>query len=303
MRVIVIHNPESGDDDHAREHLVDLIARAGHQVTYHSSKTDWQATLDRRPDLLAVAGGDGTVRKVARAVAGRNIPIAILPTGTANNVAGYLGLSGIPVDALVDGWARGSLQPFDLGVARGPWGSHWFLESVGVGALASLIAEVDTGRAGYVNEMDGREARINAALDVLERVLNRSTPIVCEMTLDGLRLSGEYLLIEILNFGAAGPNLRLAPHADGADGVLNIALVEAHERPWLEQHLSDIRTNPSNVTPLRVRNAQHVTMRCASCALHIDDEVWPPDGTLVDVEATIVHSAVSFLAPAAVKNG
>ena len=244
MRVSLIHNPGAGDDDHSGEQLVDLLTQAGHQVRYHSSKTAWHATLDDRPDLLAVAGGDGTVCEVAKAIAGRNIPITILPTGTANNIAGYLGLSEIRLQALVNGWRAAALQPFDLGVARGPWGTHRFLESVGVGVLASLISEIDAGGAAYVNELNGRTARLDAALDVLERVLKRSTPLECQVELDDLQLSGEYLLIEILNFGAAGPNLPLAPHADGGDGMLDVALVEAHERSWLEQHVSDIRTNP-----------------------------------------------------------
>jgi diacylglycerol kinase family enzyme len=182
-------------------------------------------------------------------------------------------------------------------VVHGTFGTHRFLESVGVGVLARLIAEVDTGRAAYVNELDGREARINAALDLLEHVLRRSTPVTCEIELDDHRFSGEYLLIEILNFGAAGPNLQLAPHADGADGVLDIAIVEAHERAWLEQHLSDIRTSPSNLTPLRVRHARRVGLRCQPCTLHVDDKMWELDTKSTSVEATVEHAALTFVLP------
>lgn len=297
MRVALIHNPGSGDDDHAGEHLIDLLARAGHRATYYKSNTLWHPALDDNPDLLVVAGGDGTVGEVARAAASRNIPITILPTGTANNIAGYLGLSGIPHETLVDGWARASLRPLDLGVARGPWGTHRFLESVGVGLLANLISETDAGGARYVNELDGRNARLTAALEVLERVLKRSTPVTCEIELDDVQLSGQYLLIEILNFGAAGPNLPLAPHADGADGVLDIALVEARERPWLQQHVSDIRRNPSSVTPLRVHHARRVTLRCEPCAVHLDDEMWELDDKSIWVEVTVDHAALTFLIP------
>ncbi len=301
MRVSLIHNPGSGDDDHSGEQLVDLLTQAGHHVRYHRSKTDWHATLDDRPDLLAVAGGDGTVCRVAKAIAGRNIPITILPTGTANNIAGCLGLSEIPLQALVDGWRAGDLKLFDVGVARGPWGTHRFLESVGVGVLASLISEIDAGAAAYVNELSGRIARLDAALDVAERVLKRSTPVECDVELDDLRLHGEYLLIEILNFGAAGPNLRLAPDADGGDGMLDVALVEAHERSWLEQHLSDIRTDPGGVAPLRVHQARRVAVRCEPCALHLDDEMREHDGKRTWVEATVEHSALTFLVPAVAK--
>lgn len=45
-------------------------------------------------DVIVAAGGDGTVSTAARAVAGRDIPVAILPLGTANNIARSLGIEG-----------------------------------------------------------------------------------------------------------------------------------------------------------------------------------------------------------------
>src|SRR5687767_9681421 len=104
MRVLLVHNPSSGDDDHARERLVELICRFGHEVRYAQSKSDWRSLLEQGIELIAVAGGDGTVSEVARATAHRGIPIAILPTGTANNIARWLHLTGTPHADLIGGW-------------------------------------------------------------------------------------------------------------------------------------------------------------------------------------------------------
>jgi diacylglycerol kinase (ATP) len=299
MRLSLIHNPKSGDDDHAGEQLVELLAKAGHEVSYFRSKGPWQAAIDERPDLLVIAGGDGTVGEVARAIAGRPVPMTILPIGTANNIAGWLGLSGIPLEELVAGWPGGFVQPFDCGVARGPWGTSRFLESVGVGLLAHLMSEIDAGESGYVNQLNGRETRITAAREVLERVLGRSNPFRTDIRLDGVDLSSEYLLVEVLNFGAAGPNLQLAPDADGADGMLDVVLVEAHERDWLAQHLSAIGSDPLNAPSLRVHHARHVTIRCERCMVHLDDELWPEhaaDPSLI-VEASVEPGVLTFLVP------
>ncbi len=299
MRVSLIHNPNSGDDDHAGEHLVELLTRAGHEVRYFRSHTPWQAAIAAdRPELLVAAGGDGTVGQVARAITGRAIPIAILPTGTANNIAGWLKLTDLSLEELVAGWTRAALQPFDLGVTRGRWGTYRFLESVGVGLLAETIAEIDAGGAGYVNQLNGRATRITAALEVCERVLRRMRPVRCEIQLDDVTLAGEYFLVEVLNFGAAGPNLRLAPNADGADGLLDVVVVEAHERAWLEKHVSAIESDPGNRPPLRVHHAQRVTIHCEPCIVHFDDELWPEEGPSV-VEAGIEPAALTFLVPPA----
>ena len=50
------------------------------------------ACLGEALDLVAVAGGDGTVGEVAEALLGTDVPIAILPTGTANVVAREYGI-------------------------------------------------------------------------------------------------------------------------------------------------------------------------------------------------------------------
>ena len=122
MRVLLVHNPKSGDDDHGGDQLIELITRAGHEVTYHKAKRSWQSALDSEPDLVVAAGGDGTVSEVARAIGGRNMLVTALPLGTANNIAGWLGIAGVPVDQLVMNWDDGDMQPFDVGVADGPWG-------------------------------------------------------------------------------------------------------------------------------------------------------------------------------------
>ncbi len=301
MRVVLVHNPSSGDDDHAGEHLTEMLTQAGHQVTYETKKKRWRAAIDEGPELVVVAGGDGTVSDVARATARRGIPIAILPTGTANNIAGWLGLTGISHPELVAGWTNAVHAPFDLGIARGPWGSYEFLESIGIGLLAGLMSEIDDGGSGYVNELDRRDERVEAALDVLGHVLAQAHPVPCEIRLDDHVLTGEYPLVEVLNFGSAGPNLRLAPHADGNDGRLDVVLVEAHERAWFETRLADIRQDPSRASALRVHHAQRVTIRCERSRLHLDDTLWTADsGTPgITAEATVEPGALTFLVPPA----
>src|SRR5206468_8333217 len=122
MRVILIHNAKAGDErqpDGGR--LLALVRSAGHDVRYQSVREDdWHLALEQPADLVAAAGGDGTVAKIARKLIGRPVPMAILPTGTANNVARTLRLSETRLEQLVAGWETADRLKFDVAIATGP---------------------------------------------------------------------------------------------------------------------------------------------------------------------------------------
>ena len=75
------------------------------------------ARLGEALDLVAVAGGDGTVGEVAEALLGTDVPIAILPTGTANVVAREYGIGRTVAEA--ERTLTSSARPAHHGVARG----------------------------------------------------------------------------------------------------------------------------------------------------------------------------------------
>src|ERR671936_662709 len=95
MRILLIHNPKAGDCKHSKQQLITALTRCGHQTLYESTKKrGWKKAFKKPVDLVIAAGGDGTVRKIAWQVMGSGIPLAILPLGTANNLARSLGFSG-----------------------------------------------------------------------------------------------------------------------------------------------------------------------------------------------------------------
>jgi diacylglycerol kinase (ATP) len=96
-------------------------------------------------DLVVVAGGDGTVRDVAGALVGTDIPLAIVPLGTFNNLARSLELPADP-DAVCDLIEAGLTRRIDVGIADN---HHAFFEGAGVGVDADLFPigeEVKSGR-------------------------------------------------------------------------------------------------------------------------------------------------------------
>ena len=77
-------------------HSAELLTLAG--------KDDETALRQRieqhRPDRLVAVGGDGTVKLVAEAAMAANLPLAVLPAGSANGMAKELNLPADPTEAL-----------------------------------------------------------------------------------------------------------------------------------------------------------------------------------------------------------
>ena len=142
MRVALLHNPSAGDET-SFEEVHRALSSEGYALASEIEKdSDFERVRDEAVEFVVVAGGDGTVRQAARALAGSRVPLAILPLGTANNIAKSLGIEG-EVREVVAGWKRARTVPFDLGVARGQWGESRFLESVGSGLVTAGIAAAE----------------------------------------------------------------------------------------------------------------------------------------------------------------
>lgn len=305
MRVVVVHNSGAGESQYDRDSLVRLISGAGHETAYFPVDDDaWKDALVGFADVVAAAGGDGTVGEVGRAVAGRDLPIAVLPLGTANNISTALGQANFTIEDLVAAWADARRQPFDIGVARGSWGTFRFLEGVGAGLLADGMAEIRGGRADYIHQATDSDDRMSAARGFFRRLLARMPSTQIKLSLDGRDFSGHYLLVEALNFGAAGPNLRLAPQATPSDGLLDIVLVDENHRRDLADYLLSSRIDPEHLPELPIYQARHISLSCGRCHLHLDDEVRTAAGseerpTVIDL--SLEPNALTFLTRAPVR--
>jgi diacylglycerol kinase (ATP) len=267
MRVAVIHNPSAGAVRYGPQELLAAIRRAGHETVYRSTRTKgWRTALESPGsfDLVVAAGGDGTVDKVGVAMAGRGVPMAILPLGTANNIARALGLSS-DVEALIAAWRSGTPRPFDVGLVHGVAGERRFLESVGVGLFPDMI--VAKKRRRIVDE-----ARPSLMRD-LERMIETSAvepSRYWHVKLDDLDLSGEHLAVEAMNIGDVGPTVCLAPQADPADGLMDVVTVPASKRDELTQHLIHRLRGQHLPLHLPVARGRQLVLHGDASALHVD---------------------------------
>ena len=303
MKVTLIHNPDAGDDQQpSADALFDLIVRAGHTASYQSSKDEnWQRVLEKPCDIVAVAGGDGIVGTVATHLIGRQVPIAVLPMGTANNVATTLGLIDKPLKQLIAGWATAPRVKFDAGKVNGPWNLKYFIEGLGMGLFTETMYRLDATDNVDLAHLNDTGEKLKSVLEILRERLRSFTPNRLQIMLDGRDMSGEYVLLEVMNISYIGPNLCLAPHANPSDGLLDIVLVSKDDQDNLSQCLSRCIKGKLPYPGLTVRKAEHLEIEWDGFTVHIDDEVWPDKASefpisFNSIEVKIDHHALEFLA-------
>src|SRR5262245_19963348 len=94
VRVSLLYNTRAGEGvslDRVRgaieQHVHNLVCVV-------EARADLTRLLEDVPDVVIAAGGDGTIARAARTLARRGVPLAILPLGTANNIARSLAIQG-----------------------------------------------------------------------------------------------------------------------------------------------------------------------------------------------------------------
>lgn len=226
----LIHNPSAGwfPTGPLLGRAVNVLARAGWDVEVVELEPDQdlpEVAMDAVRagcEAVFVAGGDGTVGRVAGALAGSDTALGVLPSGTANV------------------WAQ------ELGLPRLGW-SNWFALEESAAHLAH--AEVRAVDVGEVNERAflmwaglGLDARIVKSIEPRRRwektvasphyailaVWNswNWTGIDLQVEAEGKRWQDRYLVAICSNIPSyAGGLLELAPDARVDDGLLDFWLI------------------------------------------------------------------------------
>lgn len=165
-------------------------------------------------DVVLAAGGDGTIRVVADAMAGSGTTMAVIPAGTGNLLARNLDLPLEEAGALEVALA-GRTRAVDLvalAVDGGP--EEHFAVMAGVGVDATIMDEVDPALKKKV----GPAAYFVAASKALGRL-----PIPMEVRVDGGRRHRRRAMTCLIgNVGKLPGGLVLMPDAQADDGRLDV---------------------------------------------------------------------------------
>jgi diacylglycerol kinase family enzyme len=255
-------------------------------LVYQSTKDEaWKEVLKERWDLVVVAGGDGTVARTARALWKRKVVLAIVPVGTANNIARALGLNG-DAKAIVPGLPRATVRKLDIGLACGPWGKRHFLEAVGFGLIAKAISQSGPRPPKALRIDNGRED--------LQKALEEAETERFKIDIDGEIFAGDFLLVEILNLARTGPALPISIEAAPGDGFLDVVFCFEQDRARLFKWLNDPEATSCPVT---VRRGRKVALKWEHGHARIDDRVYLPPPERSKVRIKLEKKSLQVLVP------
>lgn len=228
-RIPVIVNPASGPD----LPVLKLLNRA-----FKTAAREWELLVTKQAGdaqrlarqlreagepLIAVYGGDGTLKEVAAALAGSAVALAILPGGTGNALATDLGLSwelGAAV-ALACG-PRPAIRAVDLGQL----GEHVFVLRASLGLETELLRSTDRA----LKDQLGQLAYTLTALQKLGTI----TPTRYRLTIDGRVIGTEGVQCTIANSAQMGvTGLALAQGVSVSDGLLDVIVLSGVDLPAL----------------------------------------------------------------------
>lgn len=217
-RALLLINPHARQGDITRQQAQHELTAQGFQLLEESAEIPERlpeliCQYRNQIDLVIVGGGDGTVNAAIEGLLETNLPLGVLPLGTANNLARSLKIPNYLPDACRV-IAQGKLQPVDLGWVNG----EYFFNVAGMGLSAQINRQVPKG-------LKRRWGVIAYGLTAL-KLIQKQPRFQAQIRCDDDVLSVETVQITICNGRYYGSGFTVASDAAIDDSRLDLCSLE-----------------------------------------------------------------------------
>jgi diacylglycerol kinase family enzyme len=265
-RFVAFINPSTRGNAAKLRRVLEQTAPSDVDLTIHETTAEPIA-----PDLIpsdgieaAIAvGGDGTVADVATALGDRPIPLGIVPGGSTNIIARYLGIPVSPKKAARLIFGRHAIRRIDAGLCDG----KRFLHIAGAGFDSRLFMATNRSlkrRTGWLAYLPG------AAKSML------MPPSRFVIDVDGNVLEIASPLVLIANGGAIiHPRFSINPNIDNADGLLDVIVFTATSTGGILRALARFATRslPGSTSVVHLKGKSITLMAAPPMPVQLDGDV------------------------------
>jgi diacylglycerol kinase (ATP) len=220
-RAKLVYNPYSGDRSfrYKLDAVIDNLQKGGYEVTpyrtlsvngiYESIKTS------NDYDCIIASGGDGTINHVINAMIENNIyvPVGIIPSGTANDFAGHLGIPK-KITQACDIITQGKTTYIDIGKIN----DRYFVNVAAGGLLTDVSQKIDINLKNTLGKMA-------YYIKGIEQIPN-FRPMHITIKHQNKIIEESVYLFVILNGSTAG-GFKLAPDSTANDETLNLVAIKS----------------------------------------------------------------------------
>ncbi len=272
--LLLILNPTSGTRKAAKNltEIISVFNRADYDTHVYITACRGDAVkavqqLGRTADLIVCCGGDGTLNETVTGVieAGLDVPIGYIPSGSTNDFANSLHLSGDAVEAAQQ-IVSGTPSAYDVG----KFGDRYFTYIASFGAFT---------KASYTTPQNIKNTLGHMAY-VMEGMqeLTALRPEHIRMELDGEIIEDDYLFGAVCNSTSVGGILKLKPDlVDMADGKFEIFLIRApRDLQELHECVMALHNQTYNCGMITFRSAGNVRV------MGNPEMLWSLDGEKAD---------------------
>lgn len=223
-KAILLYNPKAGHRAIIQhlDYIAKKVQQFGYEFRLYRSMRPGdikeyitEHITEENTQLILISGGDGTINDciTGMAIKGVDIPLLILPLGTANDFANS---AGIPTNIrdtlrLIE---KGELRYVDIGKAN----DKYFVNVCNMGLFSGVSHNVDL-------EMKKRFGRLAYYVKGFEEIQSYQA---MDMTIktNTCTLQEKYILVLVFNGKGAGGMLKLAKDAEIFDGMFNIVCIK-----------------------------------------------------------------------------
>lgn len=221
-KVKFIYNPYSGENSIVTD--IDKVIMIHQKYDYivepfrismESELIDAFQNVDESYKYILVAGGDGTVDNVVNIIKKLNldIPIAVIPVGTANDFAKFIGIP-LNVEKACEQIINSEPVALDIGKIN----DKYFLNVASTGLFTDVSQKTDVNLKNTIGKLAYYVKGIEQIPNLRKLKIKVSSK---EMEFDG-----DMYLMLIFNGQTAG-NFKLAYKADLTDGLLDVIIIKA----------------------------------------------------------------------------